>query len=441
MLNYAAIMKAGQSLVPDMRQQMMQDEEMQMRRQESEQRQQFITAQQQALRAKALEAQRGMERQAGFADEMEAAIESGDPRAMNRVRMRYPEFSKDMKDAFDSLEEDQRRTNMTQLGVVRARLAAGDVDGAREAVMRRYEADKAAGLNTEDDEELLELINSGDPERLKLATGVITYTMASLDPDSFAETYGRLDPQEKLSPVMREYNDRVAQFGKKAADLWLATQDTSLVTVEPGGSVYNKADFVTQPGGGDPSGSPGLVPTREQEAESARVAERLGLPFEGASFDQPAQQYGAARDGGSRRHNGLDFSGPLGTPVRPVLAGTVVGVGSDGTSGNFAKVRHADGSVSSYSHLGKVTVSEGQQIGPGTSLGTLGRTGNARAGEGRGVLHFVMRDAQGRPVNPAPLFGQPGGGSMPRIASKQQYDRLPSGAQYIAPDGSPRRKP
>lgn len=442
MLDYAAIMRGGQALVPNLREQMLQDRQL-------DQQQGEIELRRQLQAAKVAEAQQAERRQQEFAEAMDHALTTGNPSDMQRVRMMFPEFTKDLKDGFDSLDEEQKRITLTQLGSVRARLAAGDVTGARAIVARRHEADKASGTADEDTEELLALLDKGDPESLKLAQGTLTFMLAAADPDKFAETFGKLEPSDSKTGVQKEYEWRVGAFGQAAADEWLATQDESLVTVEPGGSVYRKSDFVTRGGGPNLSVGGGIVATAEQEAESQAVARRLGvggvavsdgpvvMPVEGGSFGQGAQQYGASRDGGSRAHNGLDISGVLGAPVRAIAAGTVVAVGNEPRSGKFVRVKHPDGTITSYAHLGSQGVKVGDSLAAGASLGSLGRSGNAHAGQGRGVLHLVVR-RNGRTIDPRPLLK---GAGPVRVASRQQYERLPSGTHYIAPDGSSRVKP
>lgn len=274
-LDYAAIMRGGQSLVPNLREQMFADRQLAM--QESQ-----VDTARQINAAKVAEAAQAQQRQQQFGEAMEYALHSGDPRDMQRVRMLFPEFTKDLKDGFEALDEDQRRTTLTQLGSVRARLAAGDTAGARAIVARRHEADQAAGVADEDTEELLALLDKGDPESIQLAQGTLTYMLAAVDPDKFGETFGKLNPSDAKTAVQKEYEWRVEQFGQDDADRWLATQDESLVTVEPGGSVYRKSDFV----GGKPSQPMATAqPRGGDQSASAPVA---SIPATGSAIEQAA---------------------------------------------------------------------------------------------------------------------------------------------------------
>jgi murein DD-endopeptidase MepM/ murein hydrolase activator NlpD len=380
-LDYASIMQASQGLVPDFQQQMMNEQQLRAQRMQNDQNQQLG---QYVVAAK----QRAITRQQQFEEAVQIAVHSGDPRAIQKLMIEFPEFAAQLKPGAEAMNQQGSQTNITQMGSIYARVQGKDFKGAAAILQKRRDADKAAGLDTSDDDEILTGLNSDDPAQQQIAAATVGIHLAALTGDKFGETYGKLNPTDKQTTVQKEYDWRVSTFGKESADKWLATQDLKVVPVQAGGSVFNAADFVgggtglpantpTQTGGGDPASTGGLV-----------------FPVKGGTF---GQGLGASRDGGARRHNGLDIDAPLGSPVSPILAGTVTQIGSDPKSGTFVKVRHADGSSSSYSHLGSVTVRQGDTIAPGQHLGTVGTTGNATGP----VLHLVMRDASGKIVDPA----------------------------------------
>lgn len=431
LLDYASTLRAGQSLVPDFRLQAMQDEQF------GFQREQMQMQREQMERQRAAEERAQQQAEAFQRDMTQVMSNGGNPSDITGLMFRYPQQFEQHKAAFDRLEADQQKAELTQMGSIYSRLSNDDPQGAAAMLRQRVDADRAAGQEDPIDEALLKALESGDPREIAIAKTMIGTQVAALGGvDTFKAVYGGNDDR---TAFQKDWDFFGRVYGQKAADQFAQAEYDPTVVGQPGAPIYRQSQISgTAPAplnmrGGDPSGSGGLVATREQEAESADVAQRLGLPFEGASFDQAGQQYGAPRDG--RTHNGLDFSGRLGTPIMPVLAGTVVDIGEDGRSGRFVKVRHRDGRVSSYAHLGDVSVSRGQDVGAGTPLGTLGRTGNVRAGEGRGVLHFVMRDQNGKPVDPAPLFGGP-----VRVRSVQEARALPPGTEFVTPDGRRMRR-
>ena len=142
------------------------------------------------------------------------------------------------------------------------------------------------------DEQILAGLESGDPMQQRSALATAGIMLAAVQPDKFNEVYKAANPTEATPATIREYNARVAQFGKAAADAWLRTQDMKLVPVTQGGTVFQVGgDTVPQgnapamQGGGDPSGSgAGLLPrsarpagkTDDQLFQEAREAVEAG---------------------------------------------------------------------------------------------------------------------------------------------------------------------
>ncbi|WP_187977224.1 M23 family metallopeptidase [Mycetocola sp. JXN-3] len=76
-------------------------------------------------------------------------------------------------------------------------------------------------------------------------------------------------------------------------------------------------------------------------------------------------------------HEGMDFAGASGTPVRAIFGGTVTFVGNAGAFGNRVIVDHGNGEVSLYGHLltGSAEVKVGQTVEAGQILAGVGATG------------------------------------------------------------------
>lgn len=256
-LDYASIMAAGQNLVPDLRAQMLQDEQA---RYMADVRKSQAQTNQIAL----LQKQQAMAREQQFHADLAAATESGKPGAVHQLMIKYPEFADQLKPGWEAQDEATRQRNLTQMGTIYMRAQNGDFAGAASALEARINADKAAGLDTAEDEQILTALKSGDTTQQKVALGAIGMSMAAANPDKFGETYGKLFPSDKQTTAQKEYDWRVQQFGKAAADRWLAVQDEKLVAVNPGGSVYRGSDLVpsAQTGGGDPN-PPAGVPAPE----------------------------------------------------------------------------------------------------------------------------------------------------------------------------------
>lgn len=123
-------------------------------------------------------------------------------------------------------------------------------------------------------------------------------------------------------------------------------------------------------------------------------------PLPGGRFISP---YGAPRDGGRRRHEGIDIAAPRGTAVLSIEAGKVVRVSELKLCGRRVAVAHGDGVESIYCHLSAYAVAVGQEVRRGQIIGFVGTSGNARHSTPH--VHFEIR-RNGQPVNPAPLVGR-----------------------------------
>lgn len=104
--------------------------------------------------------------------------------------------------------------------------------------------------------------------------------------------------------------------------------------------------------------------------DSVRVTQYFG----NTSFAQSGAYNGSG-------HNGIDFGGPIGTPVRSVLAGVVQEVNQGAVKycqyGKWVLVKHSNGLTSLYAHLSSISVAKGQAVAAGQTVGLLGDTGYA----------------------------------------------------------------
>ncbi|MFZ5631790.1 MAG: murein hydrolase activator EnvC family protein [Bacillota bacterium] len=89
-----------------------------------------------------------------------------------------------------------------------------------------------------------------------------------------------------------------------------------------------------------------------------------------------------------RFHPGIDIAAAPGTPVKAVLPGKVMKVGSSAQYGRYVLIDHGDGAFTLYAGLGNVKVSEGQAVKTGEVVGDIAKTGDVKGGG----LHFEMRE-------------------------------------------------
>jgi murein DD-endopeptidase MepM/ murein hydrolase activator NlpD len=82
----------------------------------------------------------------------------------------------------------------------------------------------------------------------------------------------------------------------------------------------------------------------------------------------------------AKRHTGIDFACPVGTPLFAVSAGTIKDVLNDKSYGKVVVLtcKSDKGTVDIwYCHMSKPTVKKGQKVAEGEELGLSGNTGNS----------------------------------------------------------------
>jgi murein DD-endopeptidase MepM/ murein hydrolase activator NlpD len=105
---------------------------------------------------------------------------------------------------------------------------------------------------------------------------------------------------------------------------------------------------------------------------------------------------------GGRRHEGIDIFAKKGTPVLAATQGIVIRRGQNQLGGNVVWVLGPGGQRHYYAHLDRFAdVSVGERIQPGTALGYVGNTGNARTTPPH--LHYGIYSRVGA-INPFPLL-------------------------------------
>jgi hypothetical protein len=150
------------------------------------------------------------------------------------------------------------------------------------------------------------------------------------------------------------------------------------------------ARVVPQPAAKAPAPPPALI-TFQTPAPGYPVISPFGLrqlPWEEAG----------------RLHAGVDIAAPAGEPVLAAADGVVSRLATDAGLGRFVEVRHAAGLVTRYGHLARYApqVREGVAVKAGERLGQMGSTGSSTGSH----LHFEVRDAKDRPLNPEMFLGR-----------------------------------
>jgi murein DD-endopeptidase MepM/ murein hydrolase activator NlpD len=99
--------------------------------------------------------------------------------------------------------------------------------------------------------------------------------------------------------------------------------------------------------------------------------------------------------GAGAMHAGLDFKGPVGTPILAAAEGRVTFAGFHSGYGNTVEITHANGLLTRYAHLSGLNVAQGQMVDRGLQIGRMGSTGRSTGSH----LHFEVR-LNGQAINP-----------------------------------------
>ena len=103
--------------------------------------------------------------------------------------------------------------------------------------------------------------------------------------------------------------------------------------------------------------------------------------------------------GEEKTHTGLDIASNQGTAVYASDGGTITLAGWNGGYGNCIMIDHGNGYVTLYGHLSTISVSEGQTVSQGDTIGAVGSTGNSTGPH----LHFEVLQ-NGTRIDPEQFF-------------------------------------
>jgi len=147
---------------------------------------------------------------------------------------------------------------------------------------------------------------------------------------------------------------------------------------------------------------PAAGPTQGAAPSDAQIAQlgkgRFQWPLKGDLLSD----FGAKP--GGQRNDGINIQAEAGASVRAAADGDVVYAGDQVPGfGNLVLIKHADGWVTAYGHLGRVDVKMQQKVTQGQQIGQAGQTGGVPEPQ----LHFEVRYApnplagdRARPVDP-----------------------------------------
>lgn len=100
--------------------------------------------------------------------------------------------------------------------------------------------------------------------------------------------------------------------------------------------------------------------------------------------------------GDGRNHQGIDIANSTGTPIVAVADGVIISSGPAQGFGLWVRIRHNDGTITTYGHNNENTVTVGQTVAAGQEIATVGNRGESTGPH----LHFEVQEPSGQNVDP-----------------------------------------
>jgi peptidoglycan LD-endopeptidase LytH len=197
----------------------------------------------------------------------------------------------------------------------------------------------------------------------------------------------------KLYADLWQQDSGVTSSGARTATLKLiASSDTSGVAIEH--EVDKSGFFILRI-------QPELLRDCEYTISIGAVAS-LAYPIRAPGKNHTKSFWGADRDAGGRRHEGVDMFAARGTPVVAAAEGRVTRVNQNNLGGKVVWMRPKGKDYTLYyAHLDSQLVQDGQAVQIGDTLGLMGNTGNARSTPPH--LHFGIY-TMGGAIDPFPFI-------------------------------------
>lgn len=159
------------------------------RQQQLDQQQQQLSAQAAAQRAKALEIAQGIAQMQAYQQDAQSVISNPTPEGYRALMLKYPDMHDSLKQAWDQYGDVRKDRDTQAASQVYAALANGRSDLALSLLKDRKTALANGGEDDQVTDQLIDMIDSGDPTKIKQAQGIAGFVLAQASgPDKIGST-------------------------------------------------------------------------------------------------------------------------------------------------------------------------------------------------------------------------------------------------------------
>jgi hypothetical protein len=157
-----------------------------------------------------------------------------------RLAMAFPELNDQIKASESILNEDEKKNANLLRSEVITLVKNGKRELARARLKKQLEGYQGTVGQEKQAKAAQDMITAFDTDP-DLVVLPMELALIQSDKDLYEKVVGIT---QNLSPVGKEYQDRVRILGKAAADTWLKTEGMKLIPVQPGGKIVNAESFI-----------------------------------------------------------------------------------------------------------------------------------------------------------------------------------------------------
>lgn len=240
-VDQGAILRSGAALIPDLQQQLLQQQQLEIGRQQAN------TASL-GLQQRLMEDQREQATANAYAADVArigALPQAQQPQAIIALMQKYPKQSEALKRSWDAQDDAVKSADFKAAAEVYSFVQNGAPEKAAALLRKRIEADKAAGLDTADDEDIAIALESGDPAKIQQAASQIGWQLSTAaGPDKFASTYGALDG--KKTEFEKQWDFIRGKYGARAANTYAQNRIDPVfpVTTQDGTTAFRSSQLM-----------------------------------------------------------------------------------------------------------------------------------------------------------------------------------------------------